>query len=365
MRINTNVSALTANRNLQNVNSDISKSMAKLSSGFRITRAGDDAAGLGIANVLRADIRSLNQAARNSEQAGSLLNIADGAAGTVQKMLERMKELASQAASDSVDSAGRGRITTEYQALRAEIDRTVATVKFQGQTILNGGFGATIDASSTALSAVGVYAARLNGVGAGAYTLSSGGSIATLTNGSTSQTLGFTAATKQTLSFSSLGLSIDTNQAVGAATLSGNVTVGAGSGSFLVSSSGAYTTSDQITIAGAGLNLGAVALGINATMNPDTLANAQTALTQIDTAILAVNTAIGTIGSLQNRVETATENTRITVQNLSAAQSTIRDLDMAEEMTNFTKSQILAQAGTAMLAQANQAGQGVLTLLRG
>src|SRR5262245_54636786 len=178
MRINTNVSALRAHNNLTGVNNELSKSMAKLSSGFRITRAADDAAGLGIANVLRADIRSLNQAARNAEQAGSVLNIADGAAGSIQKMLERMKELAAQAASDSVDSAGRARITNEYQALRSEIDRTVATVKFQGNTILNGAFGATINTSSTALATTtGVYAARLTGAGTGAYTLSSGSSV--------------------------------------------------------------------------------------------------------------------------------------------------------------------------------------------
>ncbi len=158
MRINTNVSALRAHGNLTRVNEDISKSMAKLSSGFRITRAADDAAGLGIANVLRADIRALGQAARNSEQANSVLGIAEGATGTIQKMLERMKELAAQAASDSVDSAGRSRITTEYQALRNEIDRTVATVKFQGNTLLNGAFGATINSSSTALgTTTGVY----------------------------------------------------------------------------------------------------------------------------------------------------------------------------------------------------------------
>ncbi len=133
MRINTNVSALRAQLNLSNVENEVSKSMAKLSSGFRITRASDDAAGLGIANTLRADIRAMNQAARNSEQAGSVLNIADGAAGSIQKMLERMKELAAQAASDSVDSAGRARITAEYQALRAEIDRTVDHRQVPGQ----------------------------------------------------------------------------------------------------------------------------------------------------------------------------------------------------------------------------------------
>lgn len=364
MRINTNVSALRAQRNLGVVEEAVSKSMAKLSSGFRITRAGDDAAGLGIANVLRADIRALSQAARNAEQAGSVLNIADGAAGTIQKMLERMKELAAQAASDSVDSAGRSRITTEYQALRAEIDRTVATVKFQGNALLNGAFGATVDGSSTVLgAATGVYEVRLTGAGTGALTFSSGGGVVTLTNGSTSQTLGVTSSVKQTLNFTSFGVSVDTNQAVGAATIAGNLTIAAGSGSFLVSSSGQYSGNDQITISGSSLDLRSSALTI--ATDPSTLANAQSALAQIDVAITQVNVAIGVIGSLQSRVETATENTRITVQNFSAAESTIRDLDMAEEMTTFTKNQILVQAGTAMLAQANAAGQSVLQLLRG
>lgn len=364
MRINTNISAIRAQGNLSRVNDEVSKSMAKLSSGFRITRAADDAAGLGIANVLRADIRSLGQAARNSEQANAVLNIAEGAAGTVQKMLERMKELASQAASDSVDSAGRSRISAEYTALRSEIDRTVSTVKFQGNSLLNGAFGASIDTASTALATTtGVYAARLTGAGTGAYTLSSGASVVTLTNGSVSQTLGVTAATKQTLNFGALGISIDTTSAVGAATLAGNITVGGGSGSFLVSSSGQYSGNDQITISGSSLDLSSSALTISA--NPDTLANAQTALTEIDNAILVVNTAVGVIGALQSRIEVATENVKTTMQNFSAAESTIRDLDMAEEMTRFTKSQVLSQAGTAMLAQANQSGQSILALLRG
>ncbi len=364
MKINTNVSALRAHGNLTRINEDVSKSMAKLSSGFRITRAADDAAGLGIANVLRADIRALGQAARNSEQANSVLNIAEGATGTVQKMLERMKELAAQAASDSVDSAGRSRITTEYQALRNEIDRTVATVKFQGNTLLNGAFGATINTSSTALgTGTGVYDVRLTGAGTGAFTLTSGSSVVTLTNGSTSQTLGVTAGAKQTLNFTSLGISIDTNQAVTATSVAGNISVGAGTGTFLVSSSGQYSGNDQISISGSSLNLSSTSLGVST--DPTTLANAQTALSQIDTAITNANVAVGVIGALQSRIETATENVRTSIQNFSAAESTIRDLDMAAEMTRFTKNQVLQQAGTAMLAQANSAGQSVLTLLRG
>ncbi len=364
MRINTNVSALRAQGNLTRVNEQVSASMAKLSSGFRITRAADDAAGLGIANVLRADIRSLGQAARNSEQANSVLNIAEGAAGTVQKMLERMKELASQAASDSVDSAGRARITSEYQALRNEIDRTVSTVKFQGNTLLNGAFGATINSSSTALATTtGVYDVKLTGASTGALTMSSGSSVVTLTNGSVSQTLGVTAGSKQTLNFTSLGITVETNQTVGAATLAGNITVGGGTGTFLVSSSGQYNTNDAITITGSQLNLSSTSLTV--TTDPTTLANAQSALSQIDAAIGSVNTALGVIGSLQSRIEVATENVRTTIQNFSAAESTIRDLDMASEMTTFTKNQVLSQAGTAMLAQANAAGQSILSLLRG
>lgn len=364
MRINTNISAIRAQGNLTRVNDEVSRSMAKLSSGFRITRAADDAAGLGIANVLRADIRSLGQAARNSEQANAVLNIAEGAAGTVQKMLERMKELASQAASDNVDSAGRSRITAEYAALRSEITRTVATVKFQGNTLLNGAFGATLDSASTALATTtGVYAARLTGAGVGAFTLSSGGSVVTLTNGSVSQTLGVTAGTKQTLNFSQLGVSLDTAGNVGAATIAGNLTVGGGSGTFLVSSSGQYSGNDQISITGSQLDVSVSTLTVST--DPDTLANAQTALSQIDVAIGKVNIALGAIGSLQSRIEVATENVKTTMQNFSAAESTIRDLDMAEEMTRFTKNQVLSQAGTAMLAQANQSGQSILTLLRG
>ena len=366
MRINTNVSAIRAHKNLQGVNEAVSSSMAKLSSGFRITRAADDAAGLGIANVLRADIRALNQAGRNAEQANSVLNIAEGAAGTIQKMLERMKELAAQAASDSVDNNGRSRITQEYQALRSEIDRTVNTTKFQGNAVLNGAFGATLDTASTALTtaAGGVYDVKIGGAATGSYTLASAGSVATLTNGSVSQTLGLTAGQNQALNFSQLGITVNTNTTVGAATLDGlNITVGGGSGTFLVGASGSYGTNDVITISGSTLDLDAASLTI--ATDPSSLANAQTALGQIDVAITRVNSALGVIGSLQSRIETATENLRTTVQNFSAAESVIRDLDMADEMTKFSKNQILVQAGTAMLAQANQSGQGVLQLLRG
>lgn len=365
MRINTNVPALQAARNLGNVNKAIASSTEKLSSGFRVNKASDDAAGLGIANVLRSDIRAYNQAARNAEQANSVYAIAEGAASAIQTMLERMKELATQAASDSVDSAGRSRINAEFTALQSEIGRTVSTTKFQGQTLLNGGFGATVNSSSTALTTAtaGVYDVQISGAATGSYTLSAAAGVATLSNGSLSQTLGVTAGANQTLNFSQFGLSVRTNSSVGAATLNGmNVTVGGGQGTFLVGASGAYTTNDVVTIDGSSLDLTTTALGVG-TSTVDSRANAATALTSLDTAIGRVNTALGVIGAGQSRIDNAISNLKTIVQNYAAAESTIRDVDMAEEMTKFSKNQILSQAGVAMLAQANQSGQGVLRLL--
>ncbi|MBI2406735.1 MAG: flagellin [Gemmatimonadetes bacterium] len=365
MRINTNVPALQAARNLGNVNKALASSTEKLSSGFRINKASDDAAGLGIANVLRSDIRAYNQASRNAEQANSVYAIAEGAASAIQNMLERMKELSAQAASDSVDSAGRSRINAEFTALQSEISRTVDTTKFQGQTLLNGGFGATVNSSSTALSTAtaGVYDVQLSGAAAGSYTLSAAAGVATLSNGSVNQTLAVTSGANQSLNFSQFGITVRTNTSVNDGTLNGmNVTVGGGSGTFLVGASGAYTTNDVISISGSSLDLTTSTLGVNAS-TVDTRANAATALSAIDTAIGKVNTALGVIGAGQSRIDNAISNLKTTVQNFAAAESTIRDVDMAEEMTKFSKNQILSQAGVAMLAQANQSGQGVLRLL--
>lgn len=365
MRINTNVGAMSAARNLGLVQNEVQKSSEKLSSGFRINRASDDAAGLGIANKLRSDIRAYGQASRNAEQANSVYNIAEGAAQSIQSMLERMKELAAQSASDSVDTAGRTRVNAEFQALKSEIDRTVSTTKFQGNTLLNGAFGASVSGGTAVAAGNGVYSVDLSGAATGTYTLAAGSGVATLTSGSLSQTLAVADDTIQSLNFSSLGVTINTDSSVKQATLDGkDITVAGGAGTFLVGASGSYTTNDVLTITGSSLDLRASTLGIGSSA-ADTLSNAQTALSAIDTAISRVNTALGVIGAGQSRISNAVDNLKTVIQNYSAAQSTIRDLDMADEMVKFSKNQILAQAGTAMLAQANQSGQGILRLLQG
>jgi flagellin len=281
-------------------------------------------------------------------------------------MLERMKELAAQAASDSVDTAGRTRINAEFTQLVSEIDRTVSTTKFQGNALLNGSFGASVDAASTALTTIagGVYDIQLSGAAVGAYTITSVAGVVTLTKGAVSQALNVVAGENQSLNFSQLGVTINTNTGVTATSLNGlGITVNGGAGTFLVGASGAYTTSDVLTITGSTLDLTATTLGIGAS-SVTSLALAQTALSAIDVAITKVNAALGEIGAGQSRIENALGNLKTTVQNFAAAESTIRDLDMADEMVKFSKNQILAQAGTAMLAQANQAGAGILQLLR-
>jgi flagellin len=364
MRINTNVSALTAQRNLQNTAAAVQKSMAKLSSGFRINSASDDAAGLAIANKFRADIRSLTQASRNAEQANSVLQIAEGGAANVEKILERMKELATQSAADAVDTDGRTQINNEFNQLSSEIDRITSTVKFQGDTLLNGSYGSTVSFSSA--TTTGIYNVRLTGGAAGNYTLAHGTGVATLTGAGGSQTLAAAAATAGTLNFSTFGVSIDVHNNIGAASLNGQVvTVGAGSGGkFMVSSSGS-ATNDAITLDSLDLRISTMGLTASTTVGLDTRAKAETTLTAIDTAIKYTATALGKIGSAQNRIEFANSNTKTALLNVSAAESVLRDLDMAEEMTKFSKSQILQQAGTAMLAQANQSGQAILQLLQG
>jgi flagellin len=385
MRINTNTSALTAFGNLSRVDRAVSDSMAKLSSGFRINKAADDAAGLGIANKLHADVRAVTQASRNAEQANSVLQVAEGATNQIQKIVERMKELGTQAGSDNTDDAGRTRIKAEYDALVSEITAIASTTKFQGKSLIDGNFGTSVDtntANSTVLvAAQDVYGVRLSGTAAGTYAVTDQTGTANqirVTFGSTSQTITLAAGGKQSVTFDQFGITLDlaatfvrnTDGSAGnTASATGNLVVSAGSsgGSFLVRSSGAYTTNDLVTLSNINLTTGASGLNIAAITftGSGTAAEWRTALSSFDTALDTVNTALGTIGSATNRIGYALDNAKSTIENFQAAESVIRDVDMAEEMTKFSKNQILSQAGTAMLAQANQRGLGVLQLLQG
>ncbi len=378
-RINTNVAANNAYKNLSSTSGMLERSIQKLSSGFRINRSADDAAGLAIANKLRADVRSLMQSQRNASAANSMLQVADGAINTVATILDRMKELASQANSANV-GAQADKLQAEFTSLLSEIDRIAATTTYNGTALTNGGFGSGLDkTASTAYTTAGANIAdiQLNGTAVGTYTFASAAATATLTRtaDSVSQVVtGISATARSSVNFSTFGINIEGSAgwvgAAGANTTTIIVTAGT-SGSFMVSSSGNYGSSDLVSVSGidvrssqaTGLDLASG--GFNLATALLSAANAQGALSRIDTAIDKLATSIGTVGAAQSRIEFASTNVANLIQNTAAAESVIRDADMAFEMTVFTKYQILQQAGTAMLAQANQAPQSILTLLRG
>lgn len=367
MRIQTNLNAMNALRNLGITEAQQTSEIQKLSSGYRLNRAGDDAAGMSIANSLRSAGRALGQAQKNAQQAGSFLQIADGAVQTLSTMLDRMRELATEAGSANVTDSDRAKISAEFTSLQSEWDRIVNTTQYQGQTLLNGSFGITD--SGTLKAVVGVSNVSLSGAKASTtYTISQSTATAvTLSDGTTSQTVTTTAGgagVTQHLSFDKLGIAFDYSGTLGVATLNGATVVTGASqpASFRVGSG--TTANDQIAVSLD--NLSASTMTIDAaSINVTTAANAATALTNITSALGSLNTAIGNIGAAENRMEYATTNLNSLIQNTAAAESTIRDADMAKEYAQYTKLSILQQAGTAMLAQANSSSQSILQLLRG
>lgn len=369
MRLQTNISAMNALRNLSATEVQAGRQIEKLSSGFRLNRSADDAAGMSIANTLRSNVRALQQAQKNASQAGSVLQIADGAVQTVSTMLDRMKELAVQASSGNVSNSDRLKIDQEYQSLLSEVDRIVENTKYQGQTLLNGSYGLTRNGGTAA----GLTNVNLGGAEASqTYTITATATTITLATpagaGSLSQTLAVPAGATDASSsshfnFDRLGISFSIDGAIATTAYAGGTLITSGNtpASFRVGSGASADNLISFSLA----DIRTSALGLGAT---DMLssAGATAVLAAIDgTALSTLNAAIGTIGAAQNRLDYSTANVNSLLENTASAESVIRDADMAAEYTTFSKLQILQQAGTAMLAQANSSNQSVLQLLRG
>ena len=273
MRINTNVPAINVHRNLTLNSRRFAESLKKLSSGYRINSAKDDASGLAVANKFRADIASLRVAHQNAAEAQSMLQVADGAYSKIYDILVRMKELATQAASDQTVQS---QLTSEFINLQSEVTRIAQSTKYNTTVLVNGGIIATE------------------------------------------------------------GLTFQIGQTNG--------------------------SEFQLNIKLA--NADASALGVQSISIADA-SSARAAMDAIDTAITSINQYMSQIGANQNRLQYTMENLEVSIENFSSSESTIRDVDMAEEVTNFTKLQILQQSGIAMLAQANTSPQQVLRLLQG
>lgn len=383
--INTNIASLNAQRNLNASQNSLNTSIQRLSSGLRINSAKDDAAGLAISERMSSQIRGLNQAARNANDGISLAQTAEGALGEITNNLQRIRELAVQSRNATNSATDRAALNTEAQALRDEIDRVANTSSFNGVKLLDGSFSAQVFQVG---ANVGETIAVSSIVDANVASLGSS-SIAQVTGAAASA---FTAVTAGDLTINGVsvgGIAADTNAANRASSIANAVnSVSSATGVYatildsaptqvVLTNSGSVPATPNIVIAHAGGTSSAAITGLSAaTTTPTTTtgfaaldisseAGADTAMTTMDAALTAVNTARASMGAIQNRFSSVIANLQITTENLSASRSRIQDADFAMETASMTRGQILQQAGTAMLAQANSLPNNVLQLLRG
>jgi flagellin len=406
MRINQNIMAYNAYRNLASTQGQMAKSLEKLSSGYRINRAADDASGLVISQGLRAQVSGLQQATRNAQDGVSVVQTAEGALNEVHSMLNRVRDLIIQSANTaSSDASARQAAQNEISQLRSEIDRIAGTTSFGSQKLLNGSFGAQQAVSTT------VVTGTAGGVAiGGANTATFDLTVDTGAAASTSVTVSLTTGTYNTTASLQTELQRAVSTALNVAGFTGTVNVAVrdlGSGAWAVDIERTGTTSgtgvkfsnvgtgvkgvtagtasvsnttggvfqvganvtstDQIAVSIADLRITNGTSGKFTALAGIDVTNTAThsaAQALIDAAITAVSDIRGSLGAVQNRFESTIANLQVTTENLSASESRIRDTDMALEMVSFTRHQILVQAGTAMLGQANQAPQSVLKLLQ-
>ncbi|MFJ7639477.1 flagellin [Peribacillus sp. NPDC097225] len=397
MIINHNIAALNTHRQLGSATNAQSKSMEKLASGMRINKAGDDAAGLAISEKMRGQIRGLDQAGKNSQDAISLIQTAEGALNETHDILQRMRELANQAGNDTNTTSDRGEIQKEINSLTSEINRIGNTTEFNTQKLLNGEKDGAGSAAVTAVQgkfAIGVTDPATAGITINGTNVK-GADLATLaTNIGTALTAKFTAAEGTGVDAGKIIITQKTGQesASEPTVAGGNITtqtagvvakaaVAADDSKSLKFQIGANQNQSLtldiadmrasalgLTTVGTGDKL-AVTNGTNNTTTEQALdvsnhASASAAVTTIQSAIDKVSAERSKLGANQNRLEHTINNLNTSSENLTAAESRIRDVDMAKEMMNQTKNSILSQAAQAMLAQANQQPQGVLQLLR-
>ncbi|MEK3985295.1 flagellin [Paenibacillus sp. FSL K6-3166] len=401
MIINHNVTALNTHRQLSINTANTSKNIEKLSSGMRINRAGDDAAGLAISEKMRGQIRGLDQASRNAQDGISLIQTAEGALNETHSILQRMRELANQSANGTNTETDRGEIQKEINSLTSEINRIGNTTEFNTQKLLNGdknGAGsAKVDAVAGVFKA-GVVdptaAFTIDGTTIAAGSADLAGLVTSINANATlgakyTVTEGTGGDAGKLIITQKAGAEADSTPTIGGGTLLETVTKGVAAKAAVVADD-AKSMKFQI---GANQNqsltldvadMRASALGITTAGTTDKLAvtdgtnnttteqaldvttheDAANAITKIQSAIDKVSGERAKLGANQNRLEHTINNLGTSSENLTAAESRIRDVDMAKEMMSQTKNNILAQAAQAMLAQANQQPQGVLQLLR-
>ena len=374
LRINQNIAAQNAYRSLSVSDNQMSKSLEKLSSGFRINRAADDAAGMAISEGLRSQVGGLKVAVRNAQDGVSVVQTAEGALNEVHSILQRMRDLGVQAGNDSNNDKARANIATEVSSLNDELKRIGDSTNFNGTKLLNGNatplqfqVGADGDANSQIsvdLSSIDVtdIAAKLGGnsksFDVATPTLVEGPMSFNITGSADADTTVDLGAAGDHKTVQDVADTLNNNSGF-ASKFSASVDK---DNKLIVTSKTGDNADVTFTLPTAGVADDGVANTPG--MQFKTAADAQAAVNLIDSKIEQVSTARAKLGAYQNRFEHTIANANVAVENLSASESRIRDTDMAQEMMSYTRSQILTQAGTAMLSQANQSQQGVLSLLR-
>ena len=398
MRIQHNIMAMNAYRNYANNTSALSKNLEKLSSGYKINRAGDDAAGLAISEKMRAQITGLDKAQDNAKDGISLVQTAEGALTEVHDMLNRMYELAEQSANGTFeDATDRTQLQKEVNQLRSEINRISDSANFNGIKLLDGKMAGYTDATNTAVKVTKGSAGAamkvefdLAGFAVGSKVSADGGMMSVSLGGKSYDvkvTAGMTAKDFGDALIAAINVDKPTGATAGAFTATnanGKITLtaannGADAGAEAVFGT-SFTTSAKEGVGGLVLQIGdtsdswnqlyvsvkntnAAAIGIDK-LDISTQDGAAAALDTIKSAINYVSDVRGTLGATQNRLDHTINNLSVMQENIQDAESTIRDTDVADEMMAYTKNNILIQSAQAMLAQANQVPQGVLQLLQ-
>lgn len=360
MVVQHNLTAMNANRQLGVTTSAQSKSTEKLSSGYRINRAADDAAGLKISEKMRSQIRGLDKASTNAQDGVSLLQTAEGALNEAHSILQRMNELAVQGANDTNQTVDRDAINQELGALTSELDRIASTTQFNKQNLLDGTFGGKqlhVGANTNQSITITIGAMNAKAIGLSTTSLTAGSNYVTDENG---KKYGVSAALRTSVK------QMASQAAAITMKMSGTTQIFAADGTKWATASGAARAcAGQIASKNAivGYHAGEAARKFEgARVDNNRMANAT--ISKVQQAINKVSSQRSALGALQNRLEHTIANLDTASENTSASESRIRDTDMAKEMVNYSKNNILAQAGQSMLAQANQSNQGVLSLLQ-
>jgi flagellin len=375
LTIGTNVASLQASAAASSVNRDLETSMARLSTGKRINSAADDAAGVAIASRLSSEIRGTDQAIRNALDGQALIDTAEGGHKEIEEILQRMREIAIQSANDTNSAQDRGNLQAEMDALTSEINRIAGVTTWAGNSVMDGGSGGTTKTFSLQVGAatgtknqiavaIGAMDAATLTVGA---TYSGSNMTGTEANATKTATAGSekyvaTAVNKTTtITIDDISLTVN-NKADG--TADGTATKAEIATLLRAAINGSSDLQSRgITAAGSGDDV-TIGFAQGSDVFVDTAANARAGITAIDAAMLKVSTQRSELGAISNRLTHTVSNMTNVSTNLSAARGGIEDADFALETTNLAKNQILQQASTAMLAQANASKQNVLLLLQ-